>query len=73
MVKVDVVILGLGYVGLPTAALIASKQIFVHGVDTNKKIIDGIKNEKIHINEPGLNSLITMNYSNSLLRGNIIE
>ena len=59
MVKVDVVILGLGYVGLPTAALIASKQIFVHGVDTNKKIIDGIKNEKIHINEPGLNSLIT--------------
>jgi len=59
MLKADVVILGLGYVGLPTAALIASKQTFVHGVDTNKKVIDGIKNEKIHINEPGLNSLVT--------------
>ena len=58
MLKADVVILGLGYVGLPTAALIASKKTFVHGVDINEKIINGIKNEKIHINEPGLNSLI---------------
>ena len=49
MLKADVVILGLGYVGLPTAALLASKRIFVHGVDTNEKIIDAIKNEKIHI------------------------
>ena len=38
MLKADVVILGLGYVGLPTAALLASKRIFVHGVDTNEKI-----------------------------------
>ena len=43
-----VVTIGLGYIGLPTSALIASKGIKVHGVDINKNIVDTI-NEEIHI------------------------
>jgi len=50
--------MGLGYIGLPTAALIASKKIHVHGVDINKKVVDTINKGKIHIVEPDLEGLV---------------
>jgi len=53
-----VVVMGLGYIGLPTAALVASKGISVHGVDINKKVIDTINEGKIHIVEPDLDGLV---------------
>ncbi|MEO0403579.1 MAG: UDP-N-acetyl-D-mannosamine dehydrogenase [Bacteroidota bacterium] len=53
-----VCMLGLGYIGLPTAALIASKQISVHGVDVNQKVVDTINEGKIHIVEPDLDGLV---------------
>ncbi|MGB1033036.1 MAG: UDP-N-acetyl-D-mannosamine dehydrogenase, partial [Flavobacteriales bacterium] len=53
-----VCMLGLGYIGLPTAALIASKQITVHGVDVNQKVVDTINQGKIHIVEPDLDGLV---------------
>ena len=40
--KKNVCILGLGYIGLPTAALMASKGFDVLGVDTNKEVVDKI-------------------------------
>ena len=50
----QVTIMGLGYIGLPTAALIASKGIDVNGVDVNKHVVDTINKGKIHIVEPDL-------------------
>ena len=56
--KLQVTILGLGYIGLPTAALIASKGITVHGVDVNRTVVDTINKGKIHIVEPDLEGLV---------------
>ena len=42
MRELKVVMMGLGYIGLPTAALIASKGIKVQGVDVNKSVVDTI-------------------------------
>ncbi|REJ83279.1 MAG: UDP-N-acetyl-D-mannosamine dehydrogenase [Bacteroidetes bacterium] len=54
----QVTIMGLGYIGLPTAALIAGKGIHVHGVDVNKKVVDTINQGRIHIIEPDLEGLV---------------
>ena len=51
-------VIGLGYVGLPTAALIASNNIKVNGFDINPKIIKSINNGECHISEPKLDKLI---------------
>tara|TARA_B100001115_G_C15827192_1_gene412123 strand:- start:51 stop:1253 length:1203 start_codon:yes stop_codon:yes gene_type:complete len=58
MKDLKVVMMGLGYIGLPTAALIASKKIHVLGVDVNKEIVDTINMGKIHIVEPSLDGLV---------------
>jgi len=47
-------VIGLGYIGLPTAAVFASKKIKVIGVDVNQKAVDIINQGKIHIIEPDL-------------------
>ena len=38
--KLKVSVIGIGYIGLPTAAILASKGIDVLGVDTNKSIVE---------------------------------
>jgi UDP-N-acetyl-D-mannosaminuronic acid dehydrogenase len=50
--------MGLGYIGLPTAALLASKSVNVVGVDINQNTVDIINQGKIHIVELGLESLV---------------
>ena len=47
-------VIGLGYIGLPTAALLASKDFKVYGVDINIDVINAIKKGKSHIVEPNL-------------------
>ena len=54
----EVVTLGLGYIGLPTSALIASKETNVLGVDINKEIVDTINKGEIHIVEPDLDEVV---------------
>ncbi|MDX7778617.1 UDP-N-acetyl-D-mannosamine dehydrogenase [Aeromonas hydrophila] len=51
-------IIGLGYIGLPTAAVIASNGIRVLGFDVNHHTVDTINHGKIHIVEPGLEELV---------------
>jgi UDP-N-acetyl-D-mannosaminuronic acid dehydrogenase len=51
-------IIGLGYIGLPTAAVIASNGIRVLGFDVNHHAVDTINHGKIHIVEPGLEDLV---------------
>ena len=59
MIEQKVVVMGLGYIGLPTAALIASKGFTVRGVDIDQTIVDVVNAGKIHIVEPDLDQLVT--------------
>ncbi len=58
MSELKVVVMGLGYIGLPTASLIASKGISVYGVDVKKEVVEIINKGKIHIIEPDLEALV---------------
>jgi len=58
MADLKVVMMGLGYIGLPTAALIASRGIRVQGIDVNQSVVDTINEGKIHIVEPALDGLV---------------
>lgn len=51
-------VLGLGYVGLPTAAVFADAGLTVLGVDVNQKAVDTINSGRAHIVEPGLDELL---------------
>ncbi|MEE9217270.1 MAG: nucleotide sugar dehydrogenase [Anaerolineales bacterium] len=53
----SVCVLGLGYIGLPTASTLANAGLNVIGVDVDQQVLDGLKEGKIHINEPGLREL----------------
>jgi UDP-N-acetyl-D-mannosaminuronic acid dehydrogenase len=54
----SICVIGLGYIGLPTASLLGTKGYKVHGVDTSKQIVDTINEGKIHIVEPDLDILV---------------
>jgi len=69
-----VCVLGLGYVGLPTAAIIASQGITVTGFDVDKKTVETINGGRIHIVEPGLDVMVQNTVTNGYLRAtNSIE
>lgn len=58
MKKKVVCVIGLGYIGLPTAALLASNGYVVHGVDLNSHVVNTINQGKIHIGEPDLDAYV---------------
>ena len=51
-------IIGLGYIGLPTATLFASRKMRVIGVDVSSHVVDTINRGNIHIVEPELDILV---------------
>lgn len=51
-------IIGLGYIGLPTASTIATRGVKVVGVDTNSQVIQSLRNGHSHLYEPGLDKLV---------------
>ncbi len=51
-------VIGLGYIGLPTAAMFASRKKRVIGVDVNQKTVDIINKGKVHIVEPELDIIV---------------
>jgi len=51
-------VMGLGYIGLPTASTFATHGIQVIGVDVNQRVIETLKNGGIHIHEPGLRTVV---------------
>ncbi len=63
-----VVTIGLGYIGLPTSALIADNEIPVHGVDINPIVIETINQGKIHIVEPELDKIVEKAVKNGFLK-----
>ena len=50
--------MGLGYIGLPTAALLATKGYQVHGVDVKPEVVETINKGQIHIIEPELDAFV---------------
>lgn len=64
----SVVMLGLGYIGLPTAALVAQKRTKVYGVDINPEIVDTINAGKIHIIEPELDIAVSQAVESGYLK-----
>jgi UDP-N-acetyl-D-mannosaminuronic acid dehydrogenase len=63
-----VAVLGLGYIGLPTAAIIASGGAEVLGVDVKEHVLRGISSGSIHIYEPDLDGLVQKVVTNGSLR-----
>jgi UDP-N-acetyl-D-mannosaminuronic acid dehydrogenase len=61
-------IIGLGYIGLPTATLFASRKMKVIGVDVNQHAVDTINQGKIHIIEPELDILVHASVHEGYLR-----
>ena len=60
--------IGLGYIGLPTAAVFASRKVNVIGVDINQHAVDTINQGKIHIVEPELDILVHSTVKEGFLR-----
>ena len=59
-------ILGLGYIGLPTASTFAAQGVKVLGVDVNAHVVETLRRGEIHIHEPGLRDI----YQQALSSGN---
>jgi UDP-N-acetyl-D-mannosaminuronic acid dehydrogenase len=54
----NICVLGLGYIGLPTASTFANSGLQVTGVDVNERIVAGLRQGELHIEEPGLRTLV---------------
>lgn len=61
-------VIGLGYIGLPTAAMFASRKKKVIGVDVNQKAVDTINRGEIHIVEPELDIIVRSVVKDGYLR-----
>lgn len=68
MSKGKVVTIGLGYIGLPTSALMAQNGIHVHGVDINQNVVDLINRGRIHIVEPDLDVAVEESVKKGFLK-----
>lgn len=67
----SVCVIGLGYIGLPTAAILASRKIKVLGVDIRQSVVDTINRGEIHLVEPDLDILVHATVSDGYLRATI--
>jgi len=65
-------VIGLGYIGLPTAAMFASRKKKVIGVDVNQHVVDTINKGQIHIVEPDIDKLVHAAVSEGYLRATTI-
>jgi UDP-N-acetyl-D-mannosaminuronic acid dehydrogenase len=65
--ELKVAVLGLGYIGLPTAAIIARTGAAVLGVDVTQSVVDTVNSGKVHIEEVDLDGLV----SGVVARGNL--
>lgn len=64
--------IGLGYIGLPTAAVFASRKLKVIGVDVNQKAVDTINRGEIHIIEPDLDMVVHAAVKEGYLRATTV-
>ena len=55
---IKICVLGLGYIGLPTASTFATHGLQVVGVDVNPQVIETLRNGGVHVHEPGLRTVV---------------
>lgn len=67
-----VAMIGLGYIGLPTAALMASRGLEVIGVDVNQETVDTINAGNVHIVEPDLDIVVRSTVTTGNLRATTV-
>lgn len=67
-----VAMVGLGYIGLPTAALMASRGLEVIGVDVNQSTVDTINAGNVHIVEPDLDIVVRSTVTTGNLRATTV-
>ena len=67
----NICVFGLGYIGLPTAAMFAHHGATVVGVDVNQHAVDTINQGKIHIVEPGLEAIVKQAVENGKLKASL--
>lgn len=65
-------VFGLGYIGLPTASLFATNGIEVIGIDINESIINTINKGQIHIEEPGLKTIVKAAVNSGNLKASLV-
>jgi UDP-N-acetyl-D-mannosaminuronic acid dehydrogenase len=66
-------VLGLGYIGLPTASTFATQGLQVSGIDVNPNVLKTLQNGELHIHEPGLRTLVqaALRSGNLVVRGEL--
>lgn len=69
--KETISVIGLGYIGLPTAAMFASKNVNVIGIDINPEIVSTINRGEIHIVEPELDQIVHKTVTSGYLRASL--
>lgn len=67
-----VCVIGLGYIGLPTAALLANRGYEVHGVDVVQSTVDTINRGEIHIIEPELDTFVRSAVNSGKLKASLV-
>lgn len=67
-----VCVIGLGYIGLPTAALLANRGYEVHGVDIVQSTVDTINRGEIHIIEPELDTFVRSAVNSGKLKASLV-
>jgi UDP-N-acetyl-D-mannosaminuronic acid dehydrogenase len=68
----DICVLGLGYIGLPTASIFAAKGRKVLGVDVVERVVKTINDGRIHIEEPDLDMLVKAAVQSGNLRADLV-
>jgi len=69
--ELKVAVLGLGYIGLPTAAVIARTGAEVLGIDVHQSVVDTINSGKVHIEEIDLDALVSGVVARGKLRASL--
>jgi len=70
-VSLKICVIGLGYIGLPTASLLGTKGFDVIGVDINPGVVDTINSGNIHIVEPELDVLVRSAVNSGKLKASL--
>ena len=71
MIMKKICVIGLGYIGLPTAALLANRGYDVHGVDVVQDTVDVINRGEIHIVEPELDTFVKAAVNSGKLKADL--
>ena len=67
----NIAVVGLGYIGLPTAAIFAANGVEVVGIDTNPHVVETINAGKPHFGEPNLDALVRRVVEGGKLRASL--